>query len=289
MRHHIVNAYVSAPIRALKRATALAALKYLIAGLAVLALACAAKAEARPRLVHVFVALADNANQGIVPVPAAIGNGEDAAHNLYWGASLGVRSYFRKAAEWKQISVMPNPSPEVLERIVFQHRASGTLMVADAYRGTEIKRAVSDFFRAASGRDAEITELAGVAGAAGQPPLKPSLVAYVGHDVLMEPLALLQFAALPRALSAGAEKREAIVLACMSQRFFAHFLRPTGAEPLLWTTQLMAPEAYTLKAALDGWIAGEKPEQIRTRAGAAYAKYQNISLRAAKGVFATGW
>ncbi|EDY21883.1 hypothetical protein CfE428DRAFT_0008 [Chthoniobacter flavus Ellin428] len=35
--------------------------------------------------IHVFVALADNATQGIVPVPAKIGNGDDAEHNLYWG------------------------------------------------------------------------------------------------------------------------------------------------------------------------------------------------------------
>jgi hypothetical protein len=28
----------------------------------------------------------------------------------------------------------------------------------------------------------------------------------------------------------------------------------------------MAPEAYTLKAALDGWIAGEDDEAIRQRA-----------------------
>ena len=41
-----------------------------------------------PRIVHVFVALADNVNQGIVPVPAKLGNGEDPVHNLYWGPLL---------------------------------------------------------------------------------------------------------------------------------------------------------------------------------------------------------
>jgi hypothetical protein len=40
------------------------------------------------------------------------------------------------------------------------------------------------------------------------------------------------------------------------QNVFGSGLKTTGA-PLLWTTGLMAPEAYTLKAALDGWIAGE--------------------------------
>lgn len=252
-----------------------------------------ALAEKRPRLVRVFVALADNEHQAIAPVPAAIGNGDDAAHNLYWGASLGLRSYFRKARAWKEVSVTKNPSAVVLERVVFRHEASGTLMIADAYRGREISQATTDFFRAASGRDPEVAELAKALGGGntepGQPPLKPSLIVYIGHDVLMEPLALVQFSISPRFHSANSDKRETIVLACMSQRFFAPFLRPTGAKPLLWTTQLMAPEAYTLKGALDGWIAGEKPKQILGRAAAAYARYQKISKRAARGVFATGW
>ncbi|MEJ2228532.1 MAG: hypothetical protein P8Y67_09905 [Alphaproteobacteria bacterium] len=250
-----------------------------------------AQAKKRPRLVRVFVALADNEHQSIAPVPAAIGNGDDAAHNLYWGASLGLRTYFRRARAWKEVSVTKNPSAAVLERVVFRHKASGTLMIADAYRGQEIIQATRDFFRAASGHDPEVAELAKALGNAKpeQQPLKPSLVVYIGHDVLMEPLALGQFLVTPRHHSAGSDEREAIILACMSQRFFAPFLRPTGAKPLLWTRQLMAPEAYTLKGALDGWIAEEKPKRILGRAAAAYARYQRISKKAARGVFATGW
>ncbi|MGA8622454.1 MAG: hypothetical protein WB660_28525, partial [Candidatus Sulfotelmatobacter sp.] len=62
-----------------------------------------------------------------------------------------------------------------------------------------------------------------------------------------------------------------------------------GAYPLLWTTNLMAPEAYTLKSALDGWIGGENNEQIRDRATGAYDKYQKCGVRAARRLFATGW
>ena len=250
-----------------------------------------AQAKKHPRLVRVFVALADNEHQSIAPVPAAIGNGDDAAHNLYWGASLGLRTYFRRARAWKEVSVTKNLNAAVLERVVFRHKASGTLMIADAYRGREIKQATQHFLRAASGRDPEVAELAKALGddKPKQTPLKPSLIVYIGHDVLMEPLALMQFSVAPRFHSANSDKRETIILACMSQRFFAPFLRPTGAKPLLWTTQLMAPEAYTLKGALDGWIAAEKPKRILGRAAAAYARYQKISKKAARGVFATGW
>jgi hypothetical protein len=53
---------------------------------------------------HVFVALADNAHQGIVPVPAVLGNGDDPERNLYWGAAFGVRTFFKKSAEWKEVA-----------------------------------------------------------------------------------------------------------------------------------------------------------------------------------------
>ena len=54
------------------------------------------------KMIYVVVALCDNVNQGIVPVPRTLGNGQDAGRNLYWGARYGVRTYFEKAAGWKR-------------------------------------------------------------------------------------------------------------------------------------------------------------------------------------------
>jgi hypothetical protein len=51
----------------------------------------------------------------------------------------------------------------------------------------------------------------------------------------------------------------------------------------------MAPEAYTLKSALDGWILGESGEEIRNRSAAAYDKYQKCGLSGARKLMATGW
>jgi hypothetical protein len=56
-------------------------------------------------------------------------------------------------------------------------------------------------------------------------------------------------------------------------------------RPLLTTTGLMAPEAYTLKAALDDWIAHEPEAQIRLRAAKAYDEHQDRNLGAAKRLF----
>ncbi|MGA2413270.1 MAG: hypothetical protein ABSF59_02415 [Candidatus Sulfotelmatobacter sp.] len=56
--------------------------------------------DAAPRSVHVFVALADNQHQGIVPVPAHLGNRDDPGPNLYWGSAYGVKTFFARSADW---------------------------------------------------------------------------------------------------------------------------------------------------------------------------------------------
>jgi hypothetical protein len=110
------------------------------------------KAQTTPRLIHVFVALADNAHQGIVPVPAALGNEDDATRNLYWGAAFGVHTFFRKSSDWKELSTTQNLNPYVAERAIFVHTTTGTYFVADAYRDREIKQAILDFYASSAGQ-----------------------------------------------------------------------------------------------------------------------------------------
>jgi hypothetical protein len=243
-----------------------------------------AAAQAKSPVIHVFVALADNEHQGIIPVPPALGNGEDAARNLYWGAAYGVRTFFRRSAEWKEISSVSRPKSYILERSVFQHRASKTILVADAYEGSEIKQALTDFFQASAGLTSKEISFPSAPGSKPESvPASADLVVYVGHDGLMDFSLPLEF---PNQVGTN---RPAIILACASKSFFKELLHKTGAQPLLWTTGLMAPEAYTLKAAVDGWILSESPEQIRQRAAAAYSKYQKCSLSAAMRVFSNSW
>jgi hypothetical protein len=250
------------------------------ATLAILVLARPAWPEDRPaaRSVHAFVALCDNLNQGIVRVPAALGNGQDPARNLYWGARFGLKTFFRHAADWRLVQCAPAPGP-VLERCVFRHTASGTHLVADAYDGAAIRAAVSDFLEAASGGLPGVLQLDGgpakLGGAA-------DLLVYMGHDGLMD----FTLERLPAARDA--RQRETIVLACSSRDFFREPLRSAGAVPLLWTTGLLAPEAYVLEAALAGWIRGEDGEAIRLRAASAYERWQGCGSRAARNLFSSG-
>jgi hypothetical protein len=85
------------------------------------------------------------------------------------------------------------------------------------------------------------------------------------------------------------QKRDCIVLACISKIYFASHLKSTGANPLVWTTGLMCPEAYTLHDALTAYIKGEPAESVRSSAAMAYSKYQKCSGNAARNLLVTGW
>ena len=235
-------------------------------------------------VIHVFVALCDNVNQGIVPVSASLGNGDNPATNLYWGAAFGVKTFFGKSKDWELVAEKQNPSPAILDRLIFKRKGADVFMVADAYRGKEISQAIWDFLEASSGKPGEQLS---VTKAGHQTTLNAGgssdLVVYVGHDGLMD----FTLQSTPKARDN--RKRKAIILACVSQKYFAEPLERTGAVPLVWTTGLMAPEAYILSAAIDGWLKKETDEEIRIRAAKAYNSYQNCGLKAASNLFATGW
>lgn len=222
------------------------------------------------RTVHVFVALCDNKHQGIVPVPETLGNGEDPANNLYWGAMYGVKTFFKGSKDWTLVRTEKTPSDHVLERVIFRHKTAGTYLIADAYRGDKIKNAVEDFLNAAAGNNGGTLKTEkdslGTYGAA-------DLVVYVGHNGLMD------FDAGQPTPGKDAKPRDAAVLACKSKPYFQPRLSQLKCKSVLLTTGFMAPEAYTLEAAIAGWIAKETAGQIRERAALAYDKYQSRDAR----------
>lgn len=234
-----------------------------------------------PRTIHVYVALCDNEHQGIVQVPSKIGNGKDPANNLYWGCGYGVQGFFKyHSPEWKQVKIYKNVSNIILERIVFKHTTKDIYLCADAYDGEFIKQTTIDFLKAASGDNVlklkiDSTELNFGGGA--------SLISYIGHDGLMD--FELELALSPKNTS----KRDVIILACISKSFFKEFIKAAGANPLVWTTGLMAPEAYTLKWAIDGWVLNETDAQIRERAAKAYDNYQHCGINGARNLLVTGF
>jgi hypothetical protein len=216
--------------------------------------------------VYVIVSLVDNDFQGIVPVPAKIGNGDDPSHNLYWGAAYGVKTFLSKSKGWQKLGCQPNINDTILERCRFSWQDKLTV-TADAYRGRRIDQAMLDFMQQAAtppnGADRE-------------------MVVYIGHDGLMDDENLFVIDRFPKH---AAHNKQAVVLACLSDEYFADHLLSAGSKPVVTTFSFMAPEAYVLEAIARGFANGAAEAELRSSAANAYAKYQRISTKAGKSVF----
>jgi hypothetical protein len=232
------------------------------------------------RTIHVFVALCDNKYQGIVPVSASLGKGQDPKTNLYWGSAYGIKSFFNRSSEWKLVSSEAKPSANILERLLFKHKTKEVYLLADAYDGQFIKQTTIDFLNVSSGKNEIAIETGSKKIYFGG---TSDLLAYIGHDGLMD------FSLSQKFEKANDKKREAIILACYSKSYFSSYLKSTGVIPLVWTTGLMTPEAYTLHDAIREWINNNSDSNIREAAAKAYSKYQKCSLKAAKNLLVQGW
>jgi hypothetical protein len=228
-------------------------------------------------VVHVLVALCDNKYQGIVPVSARLGNGDDLKDNLYWGSMYGVKAYFTPQRGWKRISSTKNPKPGILERIILRN-SSGTTLVADAYRGRNIQNAIEDFLSFTNGFDPQALHNSKQAFGGGS-----DMLVFLGHDGLMDfrlPVTTHTKLSAPKSVA---------ILCCKSKKFFEPHIRPSAAKPILWTKSLMAPEAYVLEASIQSFERQESSAEAIQRAARAYSKYQNCSLKAVRSVFTSGY
>ncbi len=231
------------------------------------------------RLIHVFVALCDNEHQGIVKVPKGIGNGQDPNTNLYWGCGYGVKTVFTRDKSWKKLNVPLTKDGKILDRLLFKHATEDVYLLAEAYDGREMEACVKAMLDAASGNLDVRCDVNGKQLLFGG---NSDLICFTGHNGLMDFTPTWQFK------SGNSKKRETIILACYSKSYFKPYIAQCGASPLIWSTGLMAPEAYILQAAFRSWIAKESNEKVRDSAAGAYSKYQKCSLAAARKLLVTG-
>ncbi|MGZ8158594.1 MAG: hypothetical protein ACXWT4_07270 [Methylobacter sp.] len=216
--------------------------------------------------ISVIVSLVDNASQGIAPVPAKIGNGDDPQSNLYWGALYGVKTFLGKANGWRKLGCEKAVSDTILERCEFAWKDKLTV-TADAYRGSRIDQAMLDFMQQAATPPNAATR---------------EMVVFIGHDGLMDAQNKPIIQRFPKHVG---HDKQAVVLSCMSEEYFAGHLLAAGSKPVVTTFSFMAPEAYVLEAVARGFANGASEAELRSSAGAAYAKYQRISAKAGKSVF----
>jgi len=236
-----------------------------------------------PLVVHLLVPLCDNDNQGIVKVSKSLGDGQNLRSNLYWGALYGIKTHFKKSADWKLIESIKSPDAKVLERVIFYKQFSNGVMVylvADAYRGDRMEACLEDYFGALAGNkkgnqrmDTKAIEL--YAGA--------DLIAFNGHNGLMD------YPDFPMVPNTDEVYKDAVAVGCISQRFFKPYLLASKSYPLLMTTNLMAPEAYVMEAVINNWAMEKDGETIRKKAGDAYHQYQKCGVKGARRLFYSGW
>lgn len=232
------------------------------------------------------VALCDNQYQGIMPVPAKLGNGQEPANNLYWGAAYGVKTFMRKQHNWQLIHSILKPITLILERLIFKNTSQNVYMVADAYDGQYIKDATRDFFDYAAGTSQNTDNPLRVDQQNIFAGSKADLVVYIGHNRLMD-FSMHALTVTDEQLRATNNQRRAAVFACKSQQYYSLQLAKTGIQPLVMTTNLMAPEAYTLNALLDGWLNSELPEMVKERVAQSYQQYQKYGIKGARALFTT--
>lgn len=244
-------------------------------------------AAGRPIVVHVVVALCDNVNQGIVPVPKALGNGQDPRSNLYWGALYGLRTHLTRAGGWEIVANPGIADERILERSVFlSHvkRAGAHIpvyIVADAWDGAYIKPATARFLEMVAGIGPELVRVSCNGSTidlhAGA---QAHLIAYIGHNGLMD------FSLPLPAVGISFDKpRSVMVLACASKSYFMDAVSGSRSQPLLLTTSLMAPEAYTVNAAIRAWVSDGSTIRVVEAAAQAYNQYQKCGIRAARKLF----
>lgn len=234
------------------------------------------------KLIHVHVALCDNEFQGIVPVPESIGDGTKPRTNLYWGAGYGVRNFFdNKTEDWTLVSDFDCDNPLILDRVLFKHKDKDIYLLADAYKGEYIKECIEDFLLSSNGQIPDTIkhnckQLIFGGGA--------DLLVYVGHNGLMDFNVDIAYKS-----NDSSNKKDVIILGCYSKSYFKEDIKKANANPILWTTHLMAPEAYTLHSAFNGWIKNENGEQIEERAAQTYNQYQKCGINGARNLFNTGF
>lgn len=231
---------------------------------------------------HIFVPLCDNANQGIVPVNASLGNGQNTRTNLYWGAGYGIRTHFQRQNDWKT-RLITNPSEAwILERAVFQKRfpnGANVFLVADAYDGAFMKQCLNDYFDALCGIKKGIISLdSSKIGAWSE----ADLLAFNGHNGLMD-------VEIDTRNTVDGKFHDAVAIACASHSYFAPKFKSANAFPLITTTNLLAPEAYVLRGVIENWAMLKSGEDVRFAAANAYNTFQKCGIKGASRLFHSGW
>lgn len=227
-----------------------------------------------PLRVRVYVALCDNASQGIVPVKnPAICDGDVPEHNIYWGTRGGLAGFTRAAGFRLIESVRPDSGP-IAVRAVWRKRVRSIDVELEgvAYRGREIRTAMLDFVRAVHRDDASASP--------------PHVVAYVGHNYFLDTSDVRDFR--EAAHGGGALAKGVVALSCLGHQHIRPYITRDGAEILLLNTNLAYPGAWSLGGAIEALVRHESGRGVRDSAARAFALGMDRPFGTMRAAFAYG-
>lgn len=238
-------------------------------------------ARNQPLIVHAYIPLCDNENQGIVPTSASLGDGMNLKSNLYWATSGGTKAYFKKQSDWKLVYDAFDIDTNVLERVVFErnYKNATVYLIADAYRGDRMEETVNDYLSAISSSHFQAITLnnGDTIIAAGN----ADMVMFNGHNGLMDNIDVKIWR------NKDGKLKDVVMNSCLSYGYLQYDFMNAGGYPLVRTNTLLYPGAYVLEQIIDDWVAGTEEVQLCLNAGRKYCEHHDCG-RGTK-VYKTGW
>lgn len=223
---------------------------------------------------QIIVPLADNINQAIVPIPKTLGDGKNPRSNLYWGAMYGTKTMLSKSPNFRKIECQ-SIDQTILERCEFQHKSSKSKVVAEAYAGDKMFKALSTLHEGIFQKSPAV-----------------DLIVFAGHNGLMDFSLDQMWLRLKRSRTSKNQSdpnTPFAVLACQSKSYFKAFYKSYKTNPILLTKTNMAPEGYVVEALVHSFLENNSKSKIKEDVAKAYAKYQKVSVKAASRTFASGF
>lgn len=233
-------------------------------------------------IVHIFVPLCDNDNQGIIPTSKSLGDGLNLKTNLYWGAGYGMKTHFKRKKDWKLVYQQYDTDTNILERVVFYkifNNKAKVYLIADGYRGDRMEQCLDDYLNSLAGtkKDSLNIENSHIGMHS-----RADLLVFNGHNGLMDMGKELLY-------NEDGIFRDAAVIACVSYGYFASHLKCLKAYPLVTSVSFLPPEAYVAEGIINSWAQMKTKKEIRLAAGDAMWKVHKKSQKAMRAMFKTGW
>jgi hypothetical protein len=240
----------------------------------------------------VHVALCDS-RLSKVANPAQ-GRGDSPKDNLYWGAMYGVEKFFERQPEWSLVYADTGREAPILRRVVFLRNVNPTpewgqrgvtkpfqiCLLAQAWPGPRAADAMRTALAEAIGaRPPQIIQV-------GERKLRfgsgSDAIGYMGYNAIKDGHAILPGAteAVPKT-----EPRGVFFICSSSAEYLGVGLRQLGLQPVLLTTQNIAPEAYVLYGITEALASGQIEGGFAAQAAQQYAHYKAIPLNQARRLF----